>query len=282
MPAINLADLEVLAREHLASHAWDYYRSGANDERTLAANRDAFDDIALHYRVLVDVATRDLACSIAGQPLSLPIIAAPTAFQKLAHADGELATARACAAAGTAMILSTLSTTRVEDVVAASSGPVWFQLYVYRDREATLSLVERCEAAGCRALVLTVDAPLLGRREADVRNGFSLPAHLAIENMLGSEPGNLPAVASGSSLAAYFASLLNPGLTWADLDWLRSVTKLPVLVKGIIRADDARRAVDHGVSGIIVSNHGGRQLDTAPATIAVLPAKVVSRYSGPL
>jgi len=189
----------------------------------------------------------------------------------MACPDGELATVRAAGAAGTVMILSTLSTTRIEDVVAAASGPVWFQLYVYRDRGATEALVRRVEAAGATALVLTVDAPLLGRREADVRNAFRLPAGLTVENMLATPGERVDAVAGDSGLAAYVAELLDPSLTWKDVEWLRSVTSLPVLVKGIVRADDARRAVEHGAAAIVVSNHGGRQLDTAPATIEVLP-----------
>ncbi len=270
MDAINVFDLERLAAERITKPAWDYYRSGANDELTLRDNRAAFDRLRLHYRVLVDVSERDLTTTVLGETLSMPLMLAPSAFHKLAHPDGELATVRAAGDAGTAMILSTLSNTRVEDVVAAASGPVWFQLYVYKDRAATKALVERVEAAGCRALVLTVDAPLLGQREADMRNEFALPEHLSIENMLPSGYDNLPGNPSGSGLAAYFASLLDPTLTWKDVDWLRSVTKLPVLVKGIVRPDDARRAVDHGAAGIVVSNHGGRQLDTSPATIDVL------------
>jgi len=200
----------------------------------------------------------------------MPILVAPTAFHRMAHPDGELATARAASAAGTIMILSTLSNTRVEDVVAASSGPVWFQLYVYRDRGATEALVRRVEDAGCEALVLTVDAPLLGTRERDVRNGFCLPDGLGIETMHAAGMAALPD-GDGSGLAAYFASQIDPSLSWPDLDWLCALTRLPVLVKGIVRADDAMRAVSHGARGVVVSNHGGRQLDGAPATIDVLP-----------
>ncbi len=187
---------------------------------------------------------------------------------------GEIGTARAAGGAGTLMILSTLSNTRVEDVVSAATGPVWFQLYVYRDRGATAALVQRVEAAGAQALVLTVDAPLLGRRERDVRNRFVLPPGLSIENMLPEGLHELPRAPEDSGLAAYFAGLLEPALTWKDLDWLRTVTKLPILVKGLVRGDDARRSIDHGAHAIIVSNHGGRQLDTAPATIDALPAVV--------
>jgi 4-hydroxymandelate oxidase len=201
----------------------------------------------------------------------MPILVAPTAFHCLATPEGERATARAAGAAGTVMILSTLSTTAIEDVVAAASGPVWFQLYVYRDRRATEGLVRRAEAAGCRALVLTVDAPLLGRRERDVRNRFRLPPGLAVANLLPEGYGEVPAAVADSGLAAYVSSFLDPALTWRDVAWLQSITELPVLVKGIVRPDDALRAAEAGAAGIVVSNHGGRQLDTSPATLDVLP-----------
>ncbi len=271
MEPLNLYQLEELARSRLPKLAWDYYASGADDERCVQRNLEAFEELRLHYRVLVDVATRSLATTVLGERLSMPIAVAPTAFHRLAHRDGELASVRAAGDAGTLFILSTLSNTAVEQVVAAATGPVWFQLYVYRDRSATEALVRRVEAAGCRALVLTVDAPLLGRRERDVANGFALPAHLAIENLHAAGYARLPGVAGDSGLAAYVAELLDPGLTWSAVEWLRSITKLPVLVKGIVRADDAVRAVDHGAAGIVVSNHGGRQLDASPATIEVLP-----------
>jgi 4-hydroxymandelate oxidase len=274
---LNLHDLETLARARLPQMAWDYYASGADDERCLARNQEAFAEIALHYRVLVDVAHRELATTVLGHRIHLPVIVAPTAFHKLAHEDGELASVRAAGDAGTIFILSTLSTTRVEDVVAAAAGPVWFQLYVYRDRKATEALVRRVEAAGCQALVLTVDAPLLGRRERDVRNRFALPPGLAVENMHGYEQVARPTMDSG--LAEYFANLIDPSLTWEAIGWLRSLTKLPVLVKGIVRADDAQRAVAAGASGIVVSNHGGRQLDASPATIEVL-ARISDAVAG--
>ncbi len=267
---MSLLDLERLALERLPPLARDYYASGADDELTLRDNRAAFDRLPLHYRVLVDVAARDLSTTVLGQPVAMPVLVAPTAFHRLAHPLGELATARAAAAAGTVMILSTLSNTAVEEVVAASSGPVWFQLYVYRDRGVTEALVRRVEAAGCRALVLTVDAPVLGRRERDARNRFQLPPGLSIENMLPAGLGDLPPGAQDSGLAAYFASMIDPSLSWRDLDWLRGITRLPVLIKGLVRPDDARRAAAAGVAGVVVSNHGGRQLDTAPATIDVV------------
>jgi len=258
--------------------AYDYFASGAGDELTLGANRAAYDRLRLRYRVMAGVGERSLGVQLFGRDLSLPVLVAPMAFQGLAHPEAELATARATAEAGTVMVLSTLSTTAVEDVVAASTGPVWFQLYVYKDRAATAALVERAEAAGCEALVLTVDAPLLGRRERDVRNGFHLPAHLTARNLQAAGYQRLDPVDDGSGLAAYVASLLDPNLTWEDVAWLRSLTKLPVLVKGVVRGDDAGLAIDHGAAGVIVSNHGGRQLDTAVATIDALPevARAVS------
>jgi 4-hydroxymandelate oxidase len=169
------------------------------------------------------------------------------------------------------MILSTLSNTPVEEVVSAASGPVWFQLYVYRDRKATEGLARRAEAAGCRALVLTVDAPLLGRRERDVRNRFHLPPGLSVANLLPEGYGGLPPAAADSGLAAYVSSLIDPSLSWRDIAWLRSLTDLPLVIKGIVRPDDALRAAEAGAAAVVVSNHGGRQLDTAPATIEVLP-----------
>lgn len=271
MEPVNLFELEAIARERLTREAYDYYAGGAQDEVTLRENRAAYDRLSLAYRVLVDVSRRDLATTVLGQPVAMPVLVAPTAFHRLADPEGEVATARAAGAAGTVMILSTLSTSTVESVVAAASGPVWFQLYVYRDRKATEGLVRRAEAAGCRALVLTVDAPLLGRRERDVRNRFGLPPGLAVANLLPEGYGEMPPAAADSGLAAYVASFLDPSLTWRDVAWLRSITTLPLLVKGIVRPDDALRAAEAGAAGVVVSNHGARQLDTSPATIDVLP-----------
>ncbi len=267
---MNLRELEQLARERLSAMAYDYYASGALDERTLRQSEEAWGRLAVHYRVLVDVASRDTRTSVLGTPVSMPILVAPTAFHGLACAEGELATVRAATGAGTVMILSSLSNTRVEQVCAAATGPVWFQLYVYRDRSATAALVARAEAAGARALVLTVDAPLLGKRERDVRNRFHLPPGLRVENMTAAGHGDVVEPVGDSGLAAYVAAKLDPSLGWKDVEWLRSITSLPLLVKGLVRPDDARRALDHGASGIVVSNHGGRQLDGAPATADVL------------
>jgi 4-hydroxymandelate oxidase len=271
MEPINVFELEAIAREKLPRDAYDYYASGAHDEATLRANRAAYDRLSIAYRVLVDVSRRDLATTVLGEPVALPLLVAPTAFHRLATAEGERATARAAGAAGTVMILSTLSNTAVEEVVAAATGPVWFQLYVYRDRKATEGLVRRAEAAGCRALVLTVDAPVLGRRERDVRNRFHLPPGLAVANLLPEGYGDLPEARNDSGLAAYVSSLIDPSLSWRDLAWLRSLTALPLVIKGIVRPDDALRAADLGAAAIVVSNHGGRQLDFSPATLDVLP-----------
>lgn len=257
--------------EKLPQSAHDYFASGAWDEVTLRENRAAFERIKVHYRVLVDVSRRDLSTRLFGQGISMPILIAPTAFHKLAHPDGELATVRAAGTAGTIMVLSCLSTVRVEDVVSAAKGPVWFQLYINKDRGFTRDLVARVAAAGCRGLMLTVDTPEWGRRERDVRNKFHLPPGLAAVNLLPSNQRGEVIGQSGAGMGQAFAWMLDASVAWKDLEWLRSLTKLPVILKGVCRADDARRAVESGACGIVVSNHGGRQMDTAPATIDVLP-----------
>lgn len=268
---INLLEFEAAARQRLNDNAFDYYASGAHDELTLRDNRAAWERLRLAYRVLVDVSARDSQTTVLGTKLSFPVIVAPTAFQRMATPDGELATVRAAGRAGTIMVLSSLATTAVEDVVAAASGPVWFQLYVYRDRAATAGLVARAQAAGCQAIVLTVDAPLLGRRERDVRNRFHLPDGLSVQNLLPVGYGAVERPPDDSGLAAYFASLIDPALSWNDLAWLRSLTSLPIVLKGVVRPDDAARAAELGIAAIWISNHGGRQLDGSIATIDALP-----------
>ncbi len=270
MTPLNLLDYERLAAKRLPAAVFDYFASGANDEVTLRDNRAAFERRRLAYRVLVDVSSRTLETTVLGRKLALPVAVAPMAFQRLAHPAGEMATVRAAGRAGTLFVLSTLSTTPMEDVIREAAGPVWFQLYVYRDRAITRALVERAEAAGVAALALTVDAPLLGRRERDVRNRFELPAGISAANLLPAGHGRLSAPPTDSGLAAYFAELLDPSLSWRDVEWLRSITRLPVVLKGVVRADDAVRAIDHGAAAVIVSNHGGRQLDSAPAALDAL------------
>jgi isopentenyl diphosphate isomerase/L-lactate dehydrogenase-like FMN-dependent dehydrogenase len=222
--------------------------------------------------VLVDVADVDLSTTILGVPVSMPILVAPTAYHCLACEDGECATAQGVGAAQTLMTVSTLATRSLEEVAQAASGPLWFQLYVYRDRAVSEALVRRAEAAGYRGLVLTVDAPVLGQRERDVRNGFALPPHLRMANFTDTT-GDLAREhhAGASALAVHAAAMFDQSLTWDAVAWLRSLTALPIIVKGIVTAEDALLAVQHGVDGIVVSNHGGRQLDGAVATIEALP-----------
>lgn len=273
MPSpVNLLDYEPLARERLPRPIYDFVAGGAEDEVTLKANREAFQRLQLLPRVLVDVSKVDPSTTVLGTRLSFPVILAPVALHKLAHPQGELATARAATAAGTVMVLSTMSSYRIEEVAAASKGPKWFQLYVHPDREITKRLVARAEEAGYSALVLTVDVPRLGRREADFRNRLAFPEGVFPINYLGEvELDSLPVQTQGSVLAAQGAVLIDPALSWRDVDWLRSITSMPLLLKGVLNPQDALIALDHGVAGLIVSNHGGRQLDTAPPAIDALP-----------
>jgi 4-hydroxymandelate oxidase len=270
-PLVNLADFESAAASRLPKMVYDYYAGGALDELTLRDIRGAYDRIPVWFRTLVDVSNRSAQTTVLGERVSMPVLVAPTAFHRMAHAEGELATARAARAAGTIMIVSTLSNTDVEDIARAAPGPLWFQLYIYKDRAATRDLVARVEAAGCGAIMLTVDAPVMGQRERDVRNRFALPEGLSVKNLLGAGQGTVVRQSDGSGLAAYVSSFIDPAIAWRDVEWLRGITKLPLIIKGLARADDTRRAVSMGASAVVVSNHGGRQLDTAPATIDALP-----------
>ena len=268
---LNVHDYHRAARAKLPKEVLDYYEGGALDEITLRENSTGWERLKLYYHVLAAVGTRDLSTTILGQSISLPIGIAPTAFQKLACAAGEIATAKAARAVGTLFILSSFSNTAMEAVLPQAASPRWFQLYIYKDRGITEELVRRAEAAGAEAIVVTVDAPGLGTRERDVRNNFCLPNDLAVENLVPSGKGNFPKV-TGSCLAAYVRDNFKSDLKFEDLDWLCGCTRLPIVVKGICRGDDAHRAVEHGAKAVLVSNHGGRQLDTAPATCEVLPA----------
>jgi 4-hydroxymandelate oxidase len=267
---LNVADYARSARATLADGVRDYFEGGALDEITLRENTAGWERLKLYYRVLAGVGPRQLETTVLGQKISMPIVVAPTAFHKLACDAGEIATARAAKAAGTLFILSSLSNTAMEKVFAESGSPKWFQLYIYKDREITRELVQRAEAAGAQAIVLTVDAPGLGTRERDARNSFRLPDGLAVENLAPLGKGEMPKV-PGSGLAAYVRENFKSDLGLGDLDWLCGATRLPVVVKGMCRGDDARRAAEHGAKAVVVSNHGGRQLDTAPATCEVLP-----------
>lgn len=269
---VNLSEYEALAAERLPRMVYDYYAGGANDERLLRRAPAAWEALTIRYRVLRDVSRQSLGCTVLGTAHEWPVLVAPTAFQRMAHPDGELATARAASEARTTMVLSTLSTTPMEEVAATTSAPWWFQLYIDRDRGRSEALVRRAEAAGCGALVLTVDTPLLGRRERDVRNAFHVPATLPVPHLGEVTRDTLATGADGgSALAATFGQHLDSAITWRDVAWLRGLTTLPVLVKGVVRGDDAREALAHGADGVIVSNHGGRQLDAAIPTARALP-----------
>ena len=283
----NLFDFEGPAREKLPPMVYDYFASGAGNESDIRANRAAFECLSVHYRVLVDVSQRDLSVEMFDQKISMPVLVAPTAFHRLAHPEGELATARAAVAAGTVMVLSSLSTTSMEEVAAAADpapgvmpncsrcrvpGPLWFQLYINKNRGFTRDLVARVECAGYRRWLVTVDSPEWGRRERRRRNAFHLPPGINAVNLLPSNERGEALSHQGAGMGHAFGWMLDASLTWKDVEWLCSISGLPVLLKGICRADDAERVPEHGVKGIIVSNHGGRQMDTAPATIEVLPA----------
>lgn len=265
---VNLHEYEPLARAAMSAMAWDYLAGGSGDERTLGWNRERFDAVRLWPHVLRDVHRVDTRLTLLGVPLPFPVVLAPAGFQRLFHPEGECATARGAAAVGALFTLSTAATTSIEDTAAVTSGPLWFQMYVQRDRGLTLELVRRAEAAGCRALMLTVDTPVLGARDRDHRNRLELPEGLELANLR-----TLRRTAGGPTFVHGTANpFLDPGLTWEGLDWLVGEARVPVVVKGVLRADDALRAVRHGAAAVAVSNHGGRNLDTVPAAIDALPA----------
>ena len=254
---VTVDDYEPIARERLPGDVYDFYAGGAGDEWTLAENRHAFDRWRLRPRYLRGAGRPDPSTSILGVPISFPVLVAPWAYQRLAHPDGELATARAATAAGTAMVVSSTAIEFLEDVAEASAGPKWWQLYVFEDRAITSKMLGRVVAAGYGAVCLTVDFPVMGLRHRDTRNGFTPPIGMP-----------------ESSLT------FDPLLSWDDIGWVRERTPgLGVLVKGILTAEDAELAVAAGVDGIVVSNHGGRQLDGAPAGITALP-EVVDAVAG--
>ena len=265
MEPVCVADFERLAEERLDPGAFGYYAGGAGDELALAGNVEAWRRLRLRPRVLVDVSEVSAATTVLGIPVSMPLLVAPTAIQRLAHPDGEPGMARAAAAAGTLMCLSTLATATAAEVAQAAPGaPRWFQLYVFRDRGVTRSFVEQAEEHGYGAIVLTVDAPRLGRRERDLRTGFRVPEEISVPSMaaLGGWEGATPL----ELLAA-----IDPSLSWDDLEELRSLAPLPLVLKGVQTVEDARLAVEHGIDAIVVSNHGGRQLDAVAPTAELLP-----------
>ena len=270
-----MADFELLAKAKMPAMAWEYVTAGAGDEITVRWNQEAYQQIRLKPRVLVDVSKLDTRVTLFGDEHAFPILLAPTAAQKLMHADGELATARGAGVTGTAMVLSCFAGTSLEDVAAVAKSPLWFQLYVQPDHGFTRALVQRAEAAGYRALCLTVDTPITGARNRETRAAVKQPPMPNLKGLAGAGEGDR--LHTGS--LEVFSSVLDAALSWKDVEWLRSIAKIPLVLKGVMNPDDADRAAKSGVAGIIVSNHGGRNLDTLPATIEVLP-QVVDKVAG--
>ncbi len=277
---LSVDEYELAARHRLPADVWDYLAGGAGSEATLTANRAALRRWALRPRFLVDVSACDPSTTLLGARLAAPIGVAPMAFHRLAHQDGEVATARAAGEAGVLYVASLFASRSIEDIAAAASGPLWLQLYWLRRREVMLDLIRRAEAAGFGALVLTVDTPRVGRRLRDIRNGFAVPAGVAAVNIA---PDVMAAVhdgrPEGSAVQRHSREQFDPAVRWRDLAWLRAHTSLPVVLKGLLTAEDARLAVAHGAAAVIVSNHGGRQLDQAVSTLDALP-EVVEAVDG--
>ncbi|HMH68364.1 MAG TPA: alpha-hydroxy acid oxidase [Pinirhizobacter sp.] len=289
----NVADLRELARRRVPRAFFEYADRGSYDESTLRENVRALDRIKLRQRVMIDVDRRNLATSFIGQPVSLPLAIAPTGLTGLQYGGGEILGARAAAAAGIPFTLSTMSICSIEQVAAACDTPFWFQVYVMRDRGFTRELIQRAHAAKCSALMLTVDLTIQGQRHREVKNGLAVPPKLTLRNAVDimGKPrwvwnvlrapsrsfGNLAGRIGGDSLTTlsqWIASQFDPTLTWADLAWIREAWPGKLIIKGIMDPRDAKLAADHGVDAIVVSNHGGRQLDGAPASIDALPAVV--------
>jgi L-lactate dehydrogenase (cytochrome) len=289
---VSVADLRRIARRRLPRGVFDYIDGGAEDEITMRANAVAYQRVTFRPRVLRDMSEVDISSTLLGKPLSFPLVLAPTGFTRIADPAGELAVARAAERAGIPYSLSTLATRSIEEVAAVSSGRLWFQLYVFQDRGLVSDMIDRAAAAGYETLCVTVDAAMLGKRERDVRRGFTLPPKLGPSTILDgivhpgwtwkfvtSEPivfANVAgqAVGDGSeaiSLAEYFSTGLDSGLDWEDIEWLRGEWKGPIVIKGIQSVADAVIAADRGIDAIAISNHGGRQLDSAPAALDLLP-----------
>lgn len=257
---INLFDFEKAAEGSMSKMAYEFVASGAADEFTVKWNREALDKVKIQTNVLNDVTKLDTKVSLFGTELAYPILIAPTAFHKLMHPEGEIATARGAGAASAIYCVSSFTTTPIEEIAKVATQPLWFQLYVVDDRTFVKDLVQKVEAQGCRALCITVDTPVSGSRDRQQKAKFKLPDDLKPPYMI-----DTAFASKGQALT------FKKPLTWKDIEWFKSITKLPVLLKGILNPDDAERAIQSGASGIIVSNHSGRNLDTVPATIEVLP-----------
>ncbi|MDE0652942.1 MAG: alpha-hydroxy acid oxidase [bacterium] len=299
-PPQSYDDFRRLARGRLPRVVYDFVEGGADGEVTLRANHEAFDRVNFTASSLVDVAERDAGATVLGRRLEVPFILGPAGLARLVHRDGELAAARAAASAGTVFVISTASSYSIEEIAAVSDGPLWFQLYLWRSQEVVAQLVDRAEAAGCEALVLTVDVPVIGKRERDLRNGMSIPPRIGPAQALEAlrRPRWLWHLASGPPV--HFGSLVdlvppNTGMagmgayldreltdlskTWDDVAWLRERWDGPLLIKGVISAADARRCVEQGADAVVVSNHGGRQLDGLPPALDVL-GEIVAEIGG--
>jgi L-lactate dehydrogenase (cytochrome) len=298
-PITCIEDLRQIACRRVPRAFFDYADRGSYAEETLRANRDDLQRLKLRQRVLVDVSERDLATSIIGEPSALPLALAPIGLCGMQHGDGEILSARAAQAAGIPFTLSTMSICSVEDVAAAVAKPFWFQLYVMRDRGFVRSLIERAIAAKCSALVLTIDLQVLGQRHADVKNGMTVPPQIRLGNVLdimtkpawafsvlrgkrktfGNLAGHVKGMESVNSLAQWIAGQFDPALSWKDVDWIRSIWPGKLILKGVLDVGDAKLAAKSGATALVVSNHGGRQLDGAPSTISALP-KIVDAVGG--
>ena len=274
--AVSLSDFESIARERIPRMAYEYISGGAADEITLRWNRESFDRIRLRPRILVDVSNLDTRVTLFGQEMPFPILLAPTAYHRLLHPEGELATVKGAGAAGATLIASMLATTTIDEMAKAATRPLWFQTYILKDRGFTRDLVQRAEGAGCKALCVTVDSPVVGVRNRDQRARFALPPEMERANLKGlMRPGGNLRPPEGD----IYTPILDASMVWKEIDWLRSFARAPVLLKGVLNPDDADRAVKAGAAGIIVSNHGARNLDTVPATIDALP-EVVDKVAG--
>nr|CAB3251778.1 hydroxyacid oxidase 1-like [Phallusia mammillata] len=277
---VCIQDFEQLAKESLTKNAWDYYSSGATDEQTLHDNCMAFKRYRLRPKVLNDVSCVDISTSVLGQKVDIPICIASTAMNKMADPCGEIAAAKAAASVGSGFMLSTWATTSIEEVATETGNSLkWMQLYIYKDREVTKQIVKRAEKCGFKGVFLTVDTPVLGQRYKDVKNHFSLPSNLKLANFEVHEQASGVKSSDNSGLSDYVNSMIDPSLQWSDVKWLKKITKMPVVLKGIVTSEMALKAVAHGVDGIVVSNHGARQLDGVPATIDALP-EVVNAVNG--
>ncbi|NUR58752.1 MAG: alpha-hydroxy-acid oxidizing protein [Catenulispora sp.] len=268
-----LDDYRSAAQEQVTPDVWDFIDGGAETERTVAANRAAFGRVTLRPRALVDTEVCDTRTAVLGSPVATPLAVAPTAYHRLVHPEGEVATARGAGAAEALYTVSIFASRTLEDIAAATTAPLWLQVYWLRQRDALSALIDRAAAAGYRALVLTVDLARMGRRWRDMRNNFAVAPDCTAVNLDAALMASAHAHGAGgtSALAVHTAQAIDPSVTWSDLAWLRSRSDLPVVLKGILTAEDARLAVENGADAVIVSNHGGRQLDGAVPSLLALP-----------